>query len=91
MDVGIMGPEMHIDAQFLFNTVLGVVLAGVGWFARQIWDAVQRLQHDLHDLEVRLPSNYIRRDEFTDAVRELKDMLGKIFDRLDSKMDKEGL
>lgn len=86
-----MGPDMHIDAQFLFNTVLGVVLAGVGWFARQIWDAVQTLQRDLHDLEVRLPSNYIRRDEFSDTVRELKEMLGKILDKLDGKVDKESL
>lgn len=86
-----MGPDMHIDAQFLFNAVFGIVIAGVGWFARQIWDAVQTLQRDLHDLEVRLPSNYIRRDEFSDTVKELKEMLGKIIDKLDGKADKESI
>lgn len=79
---------MVLDHQVIINAVLGVLLALVGWFARQVWDAVKDLQREIRDIEVDLPRNYIRRDEFMDNMREIKDMLGKIFDRLDNKADK---
>ena len=81
-------PGMVLDHQVIINAILGVLLALVGWFARQVWDAVKDLQREIRDIEVDLPRNYIRRDEFMDNMREIKDMLGKIFDRLDNKADK---
>ena len=77
-----------MDSQTMVNIGAGAVLAVLGWFARVLWEAVNSLQEDLHKLEVDLPSNYIRRDEFQDGMREIKDMLGKIFDKLDNKADK---
>jgi hypothetical protein len=77
-----------MDTQTLVNICAGAVLAVLGWFARVLWEAVSTLREDLHKLEVDLPSNYIRRDEFQDGMKEIKDMLGKIFDRLDNKADK---
>jgi hypothetical protein len=77
-----------MDTQTLVNICAGAVLAVLGWFARVLWEAVSALREDLHKLEVDLPSNYIRRDEFQDGMKEIKDMLGKIFDRLDNKQDK---
>jgi hypothetical protein len=77
-----------MDLQSAFNLAIGLIIAGGGWFARALWDAVQRLQKDLHDLERNLPINYVRKDEFSDSVKEIKDMLGKIFDKLDGKQDK---
>lgn len=72
----------------MINIALGVLLAVAGWFCRQIWDAVKELREDLHSIEVDLPSNYIRRDEFSEGMREIKEMLGKIFDKLEAKVDK---
>jgi hypothetical protein len=66
----------------------GAILAALGWFARVLWEAVSALREDLHRLEVDLPSHYIRRDEFQEGMKEIKDMLGKIFDKLDGKQDK---
>ena len=77
-----------MDSQMIINLAAGSVLAGLGWFARVLWEAVNTLREDLHQLEVELPSNYIRRDEFADNMKEIKEMLGKIFDKLDSKVDK---
>lgn len=79
---------MVIDHQFIINSVLGLVVGLVGWFARQLWDAVKDLQRDIHNIEIDLPRNYVRKDEFFDNMKEIKDMLGKIFDRLDNKVDK---
>ncbi len=77
-----------MDTQMMINVAIGATLAVTGWLARTLWEAVQKLQSDIHDIEIDLPRNYIRRDEFIDNMREIKDMLGKIFDRLDNKMDK---
>lgn len=79
---------MVIDHQFIINAVLGMVVGLVGWFARQLWDAVREMQKEIHEIEIDLPRNYVRRDEFADNMREIKEMLGKIFDRLDNKVDK---
>lgn len=77
-----------MDMQGIINLAAGASLAVMGWFARQLWEAVAKLRKDVHDIEVALPSNYVRRDEFGDSVKEIKEMLGKIFDKLDNKQDK---
>lgn len=77
-----------MELQSLLNMGMGVVLAAVGWFSRQIWDAVGELRRDLHEIEVELPKTYVRRDEFAESVKEIKALLEKIFDRLEGKADK---
>jgi len=77
-----------MEMQTLIDTAIGAGFALGGWLGRQVWDAVQKMKEDIHRLEVDLPSNYIRKDEFSEAMREIKDMLAKIFDKLDAKADK---
>jgi aspartate aminotransferase-like enzyme len=77
-----------MELQSLLNIGVGVILAGIGWFSRQIWEAVNELRRDVHEIEVDLPKSYVRKDEFAESVREIKAMLEKIFDKLDSKVDK---
>jgi cell fate (sporulation/competence/biofilm development) regulator YmcA (YheA/YmcA/DUF963 family) len=44
---------------------------------------------DRLDVDVRsLPYTYVTRDDYKEDMREVKDMLSKIFDRLESKQDK---
>ena len=73
-----------MDTQTLINFALGSLLALVGWLARQLWEAVDRLRADIHDLEVELPSRYVRREEFSDGIKEIKDLCRQIFDKVDS-------
>ena len=77
-----------MDVQLIINLVGGGVLATLGWFARELWGAVKSLKEDLRDLERNLPNQYVRRDDYKDDMREVKEMLGKIFDRLENKADK---
>lgn len=77
-----------MDLQHVLNVSIGAVLAALGWFARQLWDAVAALRADIHMIERELPLNYVRKDDFVDAMRRVEDMLGKIFDKLDGKVDK---
>ena len=74
--------------QEILNSFAGVALAVLGWFAREVWSAVQELKRDLGVLREELPKTYVTRNDYKDDIRELKEMLARIFDRLDAKVDK---
>lgn len=74
--------------QTILNMVFGVVLMLAGWILRTVWDAVKTLQSDIKEIERDLPSTYVRRDDYRDDMAEVKDILHKIFDRLENKADK---
>ena len=73
-----------METQTLINFALGALLALIGWLARQLWEAVERLKQDLHEIEVELPSNYVKREEFSESLKEIKDLCRQIFDKVDS-------
>jgi hypothetical protein len=77
-----------MDWQNVINISIGSLLAVGGWFARQLWDAVQKLKSDISRLELTISDNYVKKDDWKDGIKELKEMLGKIFDKLDSKQDR---
>ena len=77
-----------MDSQLLFNLVLGGGFTILGWFARELWTAVKELKSDLSKLREELPKSYVTKDDYREDLREVKDMLNKIFDRLDNKADK---
>lgn len=77
-----------MDSQNLINAALAVASSVTGWFAREMWSAVKELKADLAKLREELPRTYVVRDDYKDDIREIKEMLTKLFDRLDGKADK---
>lgn len=77
-----------MDAQFVINILGGIVLAGVGWAARELWSAVKSLRDDVKRIEVALPTNYVQKNEFAEGLKEIKDICRQIFEKLDNKQDK---
>jgi hypothetical protein len=73
-----------MDYQVLFN--IAVAIAGFfgGWTLNRIYIAIDRLDGDVRNM----PHNYISKDDYKDDIRDIRDMLGKIFDKLDAKADK---
>lgn len=76
--------EYQVYINFALITVSGII----GWFARELWTAVKDLKSDLAKLREELPKTYVARDDYREDMREIKDMLGKIFDQLREKVDK---
>jgi hypothetical protein len=74
--------------QSIINIIIGTVLSVLGWFARQLWDAVQGLKSDMQKIEISLPTHYVRKDELEQRFDKLEAMLDKIFEKLDHKVDK---
>jgi len=73
-----------MDYQVLFN--IAVAIAGFfgGWTLNRIYIAIDRLDGDVRDM----PHNYISKDDYKTDIRDIREMLGKIFDKLDNKADK---
>lgn len=77
-----------MDWQQIINLVVGVALPVAGWFFRQLWDVVQNLKDDIKKIEIDLPSNYVKKADMESQYNKIEAMLEKIFDKLDTKVDK---
>jgi hypothetical protein len=77
-----------VDMQTWVNIIATIAIAVGGWFGRSLWDAVDKLKNDLHQIEVDLPNNYIQKNQFSEGMKEIKEMLIRISDKLDGKADK---
>ena len=73
-----------MDSQVLFNIAVSLASAMGGWILNNIYRSIERLDTDVRAM----PVNYVSRDDYRSDMREIKDMLGKIFDKLDGKVDK---
>jgi len=74
--------------QAIINLIIGAVLSVLGWFARQLWDAVQDLKHDMKQIEVDLPTYYVRKEDLEARLDRIEASLNRIFEKLDHKADK---
>ena len=77
-----------MEFQQLINLIVGTTLSVLGWFARQLWQAVQDLKEDMKKVEVALPTHYVRKEELESRLDKLEAILMKIHDKLDTKADK---
>jgi len=77
-----------MDAQDLLNFAFAAVSGVLGWFAREMWTAVKDLKADLSKLREEMPRSYVMKEDYRRDIYEIKEMLNKIFDRLDGKVDK---
>ena len=68
----------------LFNLVVGVAAFFGGWTLINITRMLNRIDDDIRDL----PHVYLSKDDYKNDITEIKGMLGKIFDKLESKADK---
>lgn len=77
-----------MDFQNVFNLVTGALLVGIGWWCREIWDSVKALKNDVKEIEVNLPTHYVRKSEIEVRLDKIDQVLERIFDKLESKADK---
>ena len=73
-----------MDMQGVINLVISTGIAAIGWFAKALWDAVSELRKDVHQIEVDLPSHYLRRDEFQEGIRQIREDIQIVFKKIDN-------
>lgn len=75
-------------SQDLYNLVVGVCGAAVGWLLKVMWESVRALQSDMKTIEKEMHTKYVIKDDYRADIQELKEMLKAIYQRLDQKADK---
>jgi hypothetical protein len=76
--------ERLMDYQVMFNLAVTAASFFGGWILSRIYTAIDRLDDDVREI----PKAYVSKDDYREDLREIKDLLGAIFKRLDNKADK---
>lgn len=74
--------------QTLINALFGVAATALGWIIKSIYDAMNALKDDVKEIEKEIHRDYVRKDDFREDMKEVKEMLNAIFKRLENKADK---
>jgi uncharacterized UPF0160 family protein len=74
-----------MDTQSLLNLLFSSAGLILGWFLRELWAAVKDLKTDLAKLREELPKEYVAKDDYRQDVKELKDMIARLFDILEKR------
>lgn len=73
-----------MDYQTLFNLAVTAAAFFGGWTLNRIYIAIDRLDSDVRDL----PVKYVGKDDYRNDLKDIKEQLSKIIDKLDDKADK---
>lgn len=77
-----------MNSQDIFNAAISLCGVLGGWILKTIWEAIKDLKVEIRELNREVNQDFVRREDFKDAIVEIKEMLNKIFDKLDNKADK---
>jgi antirestriction protein len=77
-----------MDNQQLFNLVVSIAGFLATFVFYQVMQRLQRSEDTVASLKERLSGEYVHKEDYRNDIKELKDMLRQIFDKLDNKLDK---
>lgn len=77
-----------MESQVIFN--IAVALAGglALWVLNSLTQRLQKAEDKIETLTNELPKEYVQKLDYKEDMREIKDLLRQIFDKLDGKADK---
>ena len=73
-----------MEYQVLFNVAVGVAGFIGGWLVNRVFVLLDRIDADMKAIAVQ----YVTKEDYREDIREVKELLGAIFKRLDTKADK---
>lgn len=71
-----------MDYQVLFNIAFGIAGVFGGWVLNNITKSIERLDSDVRAM----PHNYVSKDDWKDAMREMKEEMRLGFDKIDTNL-----
>lgn len=85
--------------QGFFNWLIGTGGVVIGWVLKVIWDSLRDLRNEIKVMDTKMHDDFVRRDDFKDAMKDLKEdmksgfskidnTLGLIFKKLENKEDR---
>ncbi len=73
-----------MEYQVMFNITIAVAGFVVGWLVNRVFALLDRIDAEMKAI----PMQYVAKDDYREDIREIKEMLGAIFKRLEAKADK---
>ena len=73
-----------MDTQIIFNIAVSCAGGLALWVLNEMTRKIQRLEDRVDEAQ----RNFVSKDDYRNDIREIKDILSKIFDKLDNKADK---
>jgi len=73
-----------MEYQLLFNIIIAVAGFLGGVLVNRLFGTLDKINDELKQI----PEKYVAKDDFREDMREIKEMLGAIFKRLEGKADK---
>lgn len=77
-----------MDNQQIFNFVVAIAAFLAVFVFNQTTRKIQKLEDEAASMRERLLQDYVQKDDYKEDIKEIKDILRQIFDKLDSKQDK---
>ena len=75
-----------MDEQVIFNWIIGVAGALGGWTLKVIWDSLMELRREIKVMDTKMHEDFVRRDDFKDAVKEIKEDMRAGFSNVDGTL-----
>ena len=72
-----------MDYQVLFNIAFGIAGFFGGWVLNNLSKAIERLDTDVRAM----PHTYVSKDDWKDAMREMKEEMRSGFDRMETNIN----
>lgn len=73
-----------MDGQQIFNFIVGVTGFLLVYIFTRLTMDVAKIEEEIKDL----PHVYVAKDDYKEDIKEIKDILKQIFEKLDNKADK---
>lgn len=72
-----------MDYQILFNIAMGLAGFLGGWVLNNLSKAIERLDTDVRSL----PHSYVSKDDWREAMKEMKEEMRSGFDKIDANLN----
>lgn len=79
---------MDNSMQLIFNLVVSIAGFLAIFTFYQVMQRLQRAEDAVNAMKEALPKEYVQKGDYKEDMREIKDLLRQIFDKLDNKQDK---
>ena len=77
-----------MDNQQIFNFVVAIAAFLAVYVFNQTTRKIQKLEDDASNMREQILRDYVQKDDYKADIKEIKEILRQIFDKLDSKQDK---
>jgi len=67
----------------IFLTLIGLIIAMLGWFMSRLADKVSRLDDTLNSCQSTMPLNYVLKDDYKTDISEFKEQLSSQSKKID--------